>query len=235
MAFELESGIGGAAAGSAFGPIGAAAGFVIGGFLGGRKKKKAARKLRKQKERIRRILSFQNFQTLFNQFRPLGRENQLTSGASGERAFNVARSLGVSGTTQTGLSAPLSSAVSTLDENAASQFATNQANVTIAGQLAGEGINADLSLAQFGQDSTKLFGDVKPGELAKIGAIFRGLGKKTGPGGTPTGALSTAGVNADIADLFGPDAAQLDIASLFNTGGFNAGRPDLSGLVPQGT
>lgn len=108
MAFDMQSGVRGAQAGSVAGPYGAIAGLVIGGFVGGRKKAHEKKKLKKKQQRYARqyaaLTNPKHLGELVSKFRPVFREQVLTGQAPQQQAALEA-ALARGGFTGTGIGA----------------------------------------------------------------------------------------------------------------------------------
>lgn len=118
--FDIGSGVQGAQAGTAVYPgIGTVAGFVIGGFLGGAKKSKAANKVKKKEKQLRQLMTPEWLRQQIARGLPLFRQQVQTSGAGaalGEKqATQVARAAGGN----TGIGASLLAASERSGENLA--------------------------------------------------------------------------------------------------------------------
>lgn len=169
MAFDVESGVGGASAGSVAGPYGAAAGFVIGGFLGGKAKKKAKREQRQRNAEIRRISSPENYLATIKKLTPKFRE-QVASGMAPALQGSIASTLARRNLTGTGVG----EAVRNLG-----QIVPGVEAGRMASQSAGDIINRQLRAltgernVQSGEPPVS----VETGtQIAQIAALFRALG-----------------------------------------------------------
>lgn len=109
--FDFGSGVRGAQAGASYGgpaaPYTALAGFVIGGFVGGHKKKTAQKKLKKKQKRYAKeykaLTDPSHYGQLVGKFLPSMRNAVATSGAGAQAQSNIATSLARGGYSGTGL------------------------------------------------------------------------------------------------------------------------------------
>lgn len=181
MAFDFESGMSGAAAGSSIGgPYGAAAGFVIGGFVGGGKKKRIKKQQRRFQQRYNMLTSPAYLKDVTRGQIPIARENIMASGAGNAIKQDIASNLTSHGLIGTGVGTALQSAASLAPANMATQMANALAQGIIERQITGliettpAGIRGNM-----GNDTNYPFGDLKYNDIATIGAVFRGLGNKS--------------------------------------------------------
>jgi len=130
MAFDLESGMGGAQAGLAFGPFGALAGGIIGGLLGGRSKKKAEKKAKKEaRRREQMLLQASSPEFLLKTaagLRPGIRESLLPQSASD--VSSIENIIGESGMRETGVGALVRSAASRIPDVRSASESLRQAS-----------------------------------------------------------------------------------------------------------
>ncbi len=132
MAFDFESGLqGGEIAGenSQGNPWAVAAGFVIGGFAGGRKKRRAKKDIRKNKRRLKKFGSTKFLQEETARGLPLFRQAIQTSGEGARIGSKIASLTSRTVGSNTGIGQALQSSAINAPELIAFQNATNQARV----------------------------------------------------------------------------------------------------------
>jgi hypothetical protein len=186
-AFDVASGTAGASAGAGLGPYGAAAGFVIGGFLGGAANRNAKKQRQTIENKIRRRLSPQYYNNLVREFTPIAREGVVNSGAGNVIKQDVGTNLARQGLNGTGVGAAIQSAASLAPSNIAFQTANQLASNTQAADL-----NSVVGLGQFDPRMADQYARRDAGDIATAIAIFRSLKgsssgrSQTNPDGSPT-------------------------------------------------
>lgn len=189
--FDGNSAMQGAAAGSSFGPWGAAAGFVAGGVLGGKNAKSAEKRRRQAEERriqlVRNIASAPNYADTANQLRPHYENLARQTGAYSAPVSAAATQVGRNRMSGTGHGAAMMSAAAGAGP-AQVASATHQGAMGLVGMQAQGAAGVPMSFPQ----TQPLFGSATPGQLGVMSTQLRG-NRGTGnpaidPLGPPPGA-----------------------------------------------
>lgn len=191
--FDFDAGLQGAGTGatvSGGNPIGAAAGFVIGGLVGGRNEKKRRQAKKKREAELRAAMDAKRRYELTQQLLPLYR-NLIASGPGAAKQGEVASALGRMAYTGTGVGQAMKDASRALPGVEALRLATDDARDLQRNQIAA------LSGQAFDPYPYQNWSQFSPGELAQVGTVFTGLGARNKP---------TAAADATLfPDLYGPN------------------------------
>lgn len=180
VAWDTSEAVSGGMAGAGLGPYGAAAGFVLGGFLGGARNRGEKKRMRTRERQIRRRLSPAYYKQKLQEFTPIARQNVLESGAGNVIKQEVQGNISRRGLTGTGLGTAFQNAAALAPANIASTQAQNMASSSINNEISSiSGFPMFQSPEQLSRGSAS--------DIATAIAIFKSLKKKGGTNsdGTP--------------------------------------------------
>lgn len=215
MAFDFQSGMRGAQAGSVAGPYGAIAGFVVGGFIGGGKMKKAKAKAKREqrlyRQHLQTITSPEYFGKTIQKMLPSMRES-VASGIGPQMQSDIATSLARGGYTGTGVGEVGRAVGIAMPEIEAFRQATAQATPALNREIEGFLANArskgiDVGYGG-GQPLPDPFGSAGPlvDTMGKYGSMMMGGAMGGGMGGG-MGMGMGAGMGGGMASSFGGNNA----------------------------
>lgn len=185
MAFDIGSATQGAQVGSAAGPYGAAAGFVIGGFIGGSQKKRRKKAAQRDKRKLTALASPQHLADVARSYTPLARENVLASGAGNAIQQDVQSNITNRGLTGSGVGLAFQNAAAQAPSNLATQISHSLAQEAVQREIDAF-LGTSSYLGQPGSVSGTSTKDAAS-QLATTFAIFKGLGSKTNKAASPGG------------------------------------------------
>jgi len=194
--FAVDDALSGAAAGSAFGPVGAIVGGIGGGLFGGSRRKRAREEARRLREMILRAASPEELIRIITVLQPKMKE-LVAAGLGPMFQSAIMTNLARNDLLGTGIGATLRNAALAIPGIKGLELAVQEGS-----QIQGRTVAA-LSGRQFDPiQRGPLFGSSTPGQLADLGAIFRGLGSKP----TTAPAVSTSPIPSAAARQFDPRA-----------------------------
>lgn len=171
MAFDTNSAVqGGLAGASVGGPYGAAAGFVLGGFLGGSYQKGQKKQRRTLEKKIRRRQSPEYLKQRIQEYTPIARQAVLESGAGTSLQQEVQSNISKRGLTGTGVGTAFQNAAALAPSQFAAQTATNLATNSIDQEI--QGI---LSMGSYNPQEISTLSRQSAGDIATAIAIYRSL------------------------------------------------------------
>lgn len=171
MAFDTNSAVSGGLAGaSVAGPYGAAAGFVLGGFLGGSFQKGNKKQRRTLERKIRRRQDPAYLAKRVAEYAPLARRTVLESGAANTLQQEVQGNISRRGLTGTGLGTAFQNAAALAPSQFAAQTATTLATNSIDNE-----VNSIMGMGSYNPQEISTLSRQSAGDIATAIAIYRSL------------------------------------------------------------
>jgi hypothetical protein len=156
--FDFESGLSGAQTGSAAGPWGALAGFVISGFMGGSRKGAMRKALAKKRHELMGLASPKHLADVTQQLTPQFRQ-QVAGGAGAEASQAITDAVARRGLSGTGIGTALEGGAAAIPEIMAFKESLGTAKAVVTNQMNTARGLAGSSVGEYGMGDVDRFGN----------------------------------------------------------------------------